>query len=254
MWSVRRQECGEDDLSLLTKRHTLPTPPGPGGRVSWVIGRQEPHMKTNRRALLVHGNAALLAASPLGAALASLGSSPIEAKALDLLTRIHHARHLSRPRNNAYCILECGALYLQALAPSEHNTIWLEAVSPRFAPEAWRSLGRAKAERLAQLGFVPPGPRSPNSWQVIDIRDERDLRGAARLVTRVFEQAFGVTDPSSVQTILRIPTAAAPARAVIRCKSQTASAEKTRACAHEGGARGRVAKSTVNSAAPFDLN
>jgi hypothetical protein len=46
---------------------------------------------------------------------------------------------------------------------------------------------------LVDFGFAPPG-RSPNYYQIIDIRGIGDLGYAARLAFRVFKQVYLVAN------------------------------------------------------------
>jgi hypothetical protein len=135
---------------------------------------------------------------------ATMGAQPISAIALDLLRKVHRARAAGETGRNARCGLASGKIYVQALAHHEHQRLWLEAVSPKFAPEAWKKL-EGKAALLGKLGFTPPGPDSPNFWQVVDITGEHDLRRAARIFEAVMGDVFDVTDVALIEPWITLP-------------------------------------------------
>lgn len=152
-----------------------------------------------------------MAAAPRLGAMGLIGPpSPLSARATALLGQIHQARHLGRPGNSPYCVLEVGAVYVQALARAGCSTIQLEVVSAKSNVAVAATLTRAKVRLLTALGFAPPGPRSPNYWQEVEIAGQADLDRAGRLMAAALTFVYGIGDPGLVIATLAIPSPWAP--------------------------------------------
>ncbi|HWE99135.1 MAG TPA: hypothetical protein VG248_05010 [Caulobacteraceae bacterium] len=130
-----------------------------------------------------------------------------EASALALVEAMHAGRASGSRRDNAYCRLEAGPAYVQALAPHDTATVWLEAVSPRFAPEVWSLGGVARRMLLTGLGFHPPNEEHQNFWCEVTVDRPQDLRTVARLMSVVLEAGYGVGRDAAVETTLCVPRA-----------------------------------------------
>jgi len=136
---------------------------------------------------------------------ASEARTALSERATALLRRIHQSRDLGQPGNSPYCVLEAGSTYVQALARPACSTIELEAVSGRSWPAVGAILTPERIRLLAELGFEPPGPRSPNYLQDVEIVGGDDLDRAGGLMARVLIDVYGVNPCAAIEATLSVP-------------------------------------------------
>lgn len=124
-------------------------------------------------------------------------TATIRAQALAHLRAIHANRALGRAGDNAYWILDFDDAYVQAIAPWDSDTVWLEARESRRAP--------IRSPLWQALGFNSPGP-GPNPNLEAQIEDEGDLQRMAEIGARALVLIAAPLSVDSLVSTLKLPS------------------------------------------------
>lgn len=164
-------------------------------------------MSVNRRRVLeLSGGAAIGSAVAASRILGPLdGTTALGTLAAALMEWIHASRATGSPGESPYFIIDCGPVFVQALARPGQSMLQLEAVSGSIDPQIAAWLSPARRRRLHELGFQTPGARSPNYWQDLEVDRPCDIKMAGARLGKVLTEVFDVAENDRLNVTVVIP-------------------------------------------------